>query len=186
MRSFRIGACFLLTAAAVAWTRPQPKAAQAPSTATSAPEKKNASGPAAGQRLLNPESVAARLMLATPEQRQQALQRFPAARREQLQKQLAWFDSLPRAQQELQIRRLERFAALPPDRQVIVQRQMQALKQLPPARQQAIRRALLALQSLPDAVRATRMNSRAFKSRFSPEEQQVISDLCEAWLLPPL
>jgi hypothetical protein len=99
---------------------------------------------------------------------------------------LAWFDSLPKAQQDLQIRRLEHFAALSPDKQVIVQRQMQALKQLPPARRQAIRRALLTLQSVPDAVRAARMNSRAFKSRFSPEEQQMISDLSEAWLLPPL
>jgi hypothetical protein len=184
MRNVRIGACFLLAAATVAWTRPQPQQPNAPSEGTSVPEKKNAGPPAAAGRLINPESVAARLMLATPEQRQRALERFPAARREQIQKQLAWFDSLPKTQQELQIRRLERFAALPPDKQVIVRRQMEVFNQLPPARKQAIRRALLLLQSLPDAERTARMNSRAFRSRFSPEEQRIIADLSEAWLPP--
>ena len=182
MRSVRMGACLLLAAAAVAWTRPQPKAVNSPPAPNGAAVKKDARAPVAGQRLLNPESPAARLMLATPEQRQRALQRFPAARQEQIQKQLAWFDSLPKEQQDVQIRRLERFASLPTDRQLLVRMQMAAFNKLPPQRKQAVRRALIVLQSLPDAQRAARLKAPFFRARFSPDELKIIEDLSDAWL----
>jgi hypothetical protein len=137
-----------------------------------------------GRRIFNPESVAARLMLATPQQRERALAKLPPERQTAIRKQLEWFDSLPKAQQDEQIRRLERFASLPPDQQVIVRLQVAALAKLPPARRQAIQRALGMLQSLPYPQRAVRMNNPAFKSRFSPEELSIIEDLSNAWLLP--
>lgn len=137
-----------------------------------------------GQRIVDPESVAARLMLATPEQRERALAKLPPERQAQIRKQLEWFDSLPKAQQDAQIRRLQVFASLPPDQQVIVRLQMQALNKLPPARKQAIQRALVNLQSLPRARRAVRMNNPAFKARFSPEELSIIEDLANAFLAP--
>jgi hypothetical protein len=42
------------------------------------------------------------------------------------------------------------------------------------------------LQNLPRGQRAARMNSPAFKNRFSPDEQKIVADLSEAWLLPPM
>lgn len=160
-----------------------PLAAQ---TGANAPDPENAAkGPAAGQRIVNPESVAARLMLATPQQRERALAMLPPDRQAQIRKQLEWFDSLPKAQQDLQIRRLERFASLPPDQQLIVRLQMEALAKLPPPRRQAIQRALVMLQSLPRPQRNARLSNPAFKNRFSPEEQKIIEDLSNAWLLPP-
>jgi hypothetical protein len=123
-------------------------------------------------------------MLATPEQRERALAKLPPDRQAQIRKQLAWFDSLPKPLQDAQIRRLQLFASLPPDQQVIVRLQMQAFAKLPPARKQAIQRALVNLQTLPRPQRAVRMNSPAFKSRFSPEELTIIEDLANAWLLP--
>ena len=141
--------------------------------------------PGAGPRMVNPESVAARLMLATPQQRERALALLPPARQEQIRKQLQWFDGLPKAQQDAEIQRLERFAGLPPDQQIIVRLRLEALAKLPPVRRQAIRRALMILQTLPPPMRAARMNNPAFKARFSPEEQKIIEDLSDAWLLPP-
>ena len=143
-----------------------------------------AKAPRGGQRIVDPESVAARLMLATPEQRERALAKLPPERQAQIRKQLEWFDGLPKDQQDAQIRRLELFERLPPDQKVIVRLQMQALAKLPPARRQAIQRALVNLQSLPRNQRAVRMNNPAFKDRFSPEEMNIIEDLANAWLLP--
>jgi len=160
-------------------TGPQPR-----NDASGAGNAAKTRGP--GPRVVNPESVAARLMLATPEQRQRALARFPPERQAQIRKQLEWFDSLPKAQQDVQIRRLELFASLPPDQQVTVRLQMQALGRLAPARRQAIQRALVMLQNLPRGQRAARMNSPAFRRRFSPDEQKIVADLSEAWLLPPM
>jgi hypothetical protein len=160
-----------------------PAGSQPPNDAPAAANA--AKAPAAGQRILNPESLAARLMLATPEQRQRALALLPPERQEQIRKQLEWFDSLPKAQQDVQIRRLERFASLPPGQQAIVRLRMQAFAKLPPARRQAIQRALVLLQTLTRDRRAALMNSPAFRSRFSPDEQKIIEDLSDAWLLPP-
>jgi len=159
-----------------------PLAAQ---TGADAPAPANAGkAPGAGQRIVDPESVAARLMLATPGQRERALSKLPPERQAQIRKQLAWFDGLPKAQQDAQIRRLQLFASLPPDQQVIVRLQMQAFNKLPPQRKQAIQRALINLQSLPRAQRPVRMNNPAFRSRFSPEELTIIEDLANAFLLP--
>jgi len=141
--------------------------------------------PPAQPRLLNPASPAARLMRATPEERQRALQQFPPARQEQIRKQLEWFDRLPKVQQDIEIRRIERFAALPPDQRAAVRREVQALNQLPPERRQAIRRALLALSALNANQRARRMNNPAFRSRFTGDEQRMIATLSDG-LLPPL
>ncbi len=182
MRGVRFLACSLLLAAG-------PLFAQADSGspgAASADSKSAAKTPNPAPRLVNPESAAALLMRATPEQRQRALERFPPERQAQLRKQLEWFDSLPKAQQELQLQRLERFASLPPDKQLTVRLRMQALNRMPAPRIRAIRLALALLQSLPPAQRAVRMNRPAFRQRFSPEELQIIVDLADAWLLPPM
>jgi hypothetical protein len=136
-------------------------------------------------RLLNPASPAARLMLATPEARQRALEQFPPERREQMRQQLEWFDSLPQVQQAIEIRRIERFGSLSPDQRAAVRREMQALNQLPPARRQAIRRALIALGALNANQRARRMDNPAFRSRFTPDERRIIATLSDG-LLPPL
>jgi hypothetical protein len=147
-------------------------------------------GPGGGRgpgprRLMNPTSVAARLMLATPDQRQQILQKLPPGRREQLQRQLQWFDSLSKDEQAIQIRRIERFANLPAENRELVRKQMLALNQLPPGRRLLVRRALQTLQELPERQRANRMQSRAFQLRFTDEERKIITDLCDAWLLNP-
>ena len=171
MRSAWICAISMLAAGALMAQQPGPSGLQVPQMAQ--------------PRLLNPASPAARLMLATPEQRQRALEQFPPERQEQIRQQLAWFDGLPKVQQAIEIRRIERFAALSPDQRAAVRREMQALSQLPPERRQAIRRALIALGALNANQRARRMNNPAFRGRFTADEQRMIAVL-SAGLLPPL
>jgi hypothetical protein len=152
-----------------------------------AQENRGAPGPpaTAQPRIVNPASMAARLMLATPEARRRALEQLPPERQAQVRQQLQWFDSLPKAQQAIEIRRLERFARLSPDQRAAVRTAMQDLNQLPPPRRQAIRRALIALSALNVNQRARRMNNPAFRGRFSPDEQRIVATLAGG-LLPPL
>ena len=171
--------------AALAWATPLlAQTGAAPAPAAPPPPAKAPKAAGRGLRILKPESIAAELMRATPEQRERALAALPPARQEQIRKQLAWFDGLPKAEQDIQLRRLERFASLPPDQQVIVRLQVQAMGKLAPARRQAIQRALVMLQTLPMPQRAARMNNPAFQGRFSPEERKIIEELASAWLLP--
>jgi DNA-directed RNA polymerase beta' subunit len=125
-------------------------------------------------------------MLAKPEQRERALSNFTPERQAQIRKQLAWFDSLTREQQAIQIRRLERFARLLPAEKAAVQGQIQALNRLPQDRKQAVRRALTNVLNLSPEMRARRLSSPAFQSRFSPEELGIIRDLAGAWLPGPM
>ncbi len=186
-RMLRLGAWILVAAAAFGQQATAPAAPKKGSdqTAAQAPDKKAATAPAApASRVLNPESPAAKLMLATPEQRENALAVFPADRQADIRKQLAWFDSLPKAQQDIQIRRLEHYAALPPDKKIIVAAQVQAFNKLPQERKVAIRRVLANFENLSGTQRAVRLNSPNFKSRFSPEELRIIENLADAWLPP--
>lgn len=159
--------------------------ANPPAPAQNASPQKAGKAASGGVRLVDPESVAARLMMATPQQRERALAALPPARQAQIRKQLEWFDSLPKAKQDAEIRWLEYFSTLPPDRQIIIRAQAQALAKLPPERRQAVNRALANLRALPPRQRAVRLNNPAFRSRFSPEELTIMEDLSEPAFLPP-
>ena len=173
MRSAWICAVSILAAAGALWAQENGGAVNPPAAARPVQP-----------RLLNPASLAARLMLAGPEARRRALEQVPPERQEQVRQQLEWFDSLPKAQQAIEIRRIERFAALPPDQRAAVRSAMQALNQSPPARRQAVRRALIALGALNANQRARRMNNPAFRIRFTPDERRIIAILSDG-LLPP-
>ena len=141
--------------------------------------------PKFGPRITNPASPAARLYRMSPEERDRALEKLPAQQQEQIRKQLAYFDSIPKDQQQIMLSRTERFAALPPEKKQAFMRQMRTLNQLPQERRQMVGAALRRLQTMPDAQREVVLNSPAFQTRFTPEEQNMIRDLSEV-LLPPM
>ncbi len=182
MRMIAKAALLLLTAAGLyaqqAGGSPEPEAA--PGVQPGAVKAPKAAAPI----LINPASPAARLMLATPDERERALASFPPERQTQIRRQLQWFDSLPRPQQQVQIRRLERFAKLPQAARLRIRQRIQDFNLLPPARKQALRRVLQNLESLAPRQRANRLNSKAFQDRFSPAERAILADL--AALLPPM
>jgi hypothetical protein len=128
-----------------------------------------------------PDSAAARLMLATPAQREQFLKGLPPERQSRIREQLEWFDNLPDDAKQAQVGRLRRFASLPRDQKAEVRAQIQAFRALPQPRRQAVRRALVTLSGLPEANRARRISAAAFRARFSEQELAIISELCEIW-----
>jgi hypothetical protein len=134
-------------------------------------------------RLANPGAVVQRLMRMTPEQRERALQKLPPERQARIREQLQRFDSLPKAEQERRLQLGATFANLPPETQNLVRRQIRAFNQLPEDRRRIVGAAFQRLRRLPPAERQARMARPAFQNRFTPEEQQMLSDLSEN--LPP-
>jgi hypothetical protein len=138
-----------------------------------------------GAPIINPANPVARLYKASPEERERALEKLPTNMQEQFRNQLKRFDSLTPAQQQLQLKWVERYSALPQEQQAAFRQQLQALQKMPPERRQPIATALRRLEGMPDAQRRQVLDSEEFKSRFSPEELKMISDLSVV-MLPPM
>jgi len=139
--------------------------------------------PKAAPKLANPGNVVQRLLQMTPEERERVLSRFPPERQAQIRQRLQRLDSLPKQQQDRAIERYRTFSNLPPETQKLVRRQIQAFNALPEDRRRMVGAAFQRLRRMPEAERQARMSSRVFKSRFSPEEQQILADLSANW--PP-
>jgi len=188
LRLFQFG---LIAAAfagiAVCDQKSEPRAPRATVRPAPAPRPRSIpkAAPPGGPRLSNPANPVSRLYRASPEERERALEKLPPRMQDRFRQNLAWFDGLPKPQQEIVVRRSERFAALTPERRKEFLDQMRALNQMTPERRRPIVQALRRLQMMPDAERATVLDSEQFKSRFSPEEQRMITDL-SAVMLPPL
>jgi hypothetical protein len=138
-----------------------------------------------GAPLINPATPAARLYKASPEERERALEKLPPNMQQQIRNQLQRFDSLAPAQQQLQLKWVERYSALPLEQQAAFKQQLQALQKLPEERRRPIATALRRLESMPDTQRRQELDSDEFKSRFSPDERKMISDLSVV-MLPPM
>jgi Protein of unknown function (DUF3106) len=139
--------------------------------------------PKAAPKLPNPGTVAQRLLQMSPEERERVLARFPPERQAQIRERLQKLDSLPKQQQDRAIERFQAFSNLPPEKQNLVRRQIRAFNALPDDRRQVVGQAFQRLRRMPEAERQARLSSPGFKSRFSPEEQQILSDLSANW--PP-
>jgi len=164
-----------------------PPAAAHPGT----PANKGGGGPAnkggappkqLGPRITNPNSIAAKLYQATPEERDRVIEKLPAARQEAIRKNLEWFDHQAPKDQQTILKRAERFANLTPEKRFAFEQQLQAWQRLPQDRKIAVGVALRALQTMPDEKRIETLNRPAFRERFSPEEWKMISDLSEVML----
>jgi hypothetical protein len=141
---------------------------------------------ARGPRLTNPNSPAARLFLAGPEERERVLSRLAPEQQERIRRNLTWFDALSQQDKDIVVQRTERFASLAPARRRLFNQQLRALNAMRQERRQAIRQALMRLQMMPDARRNAIIASEEFRNRFSPAELQIISDLSAVMLPGPL
>ena len=178
----------LVLAATVGVCADQNKPEKAPAPPKGSPKAAAApkgGAPKMGPRPTNPASQAAKLYSLSPEERERMLEKFPPKQQEGIRNNLKWFDGLPKEQQQAVMGRAERFAALTPQERAEFQRQFRALGQLPPERRQMVNGALRRLQGMSEAERVVRLNSPAFKQRFSPEELHMIDKLSEV-ILPPM
>jgi hypothetical protein len=139
-----------------------------------------------GSKLNNPgASMAERLMQMTPEQRERALEKLPPDQQTQIRQRLERFDSLPALQRERRIQQYQQFSSLPPEKQRLVTKQIQALNRLPDDRRPLVLAEVQKLRRVPESERQGRLASGEFKAKFSPAEQQILSDVSENMPLPP-
>jgi hypothetical protein len=137
-----------------------------------------------GPPLSNPGDPVARLYRASPEDRERALEKLPFRMQQQFRNRLERFDAMPKPQQQVLIRRAERYASLSVEQKAAFMAHMGALRTLPPDRQREIGLAIRRMQPLSEEERQTLVTGDAFKSRFSPDEQKIVTGLVEV-MIPP-
>jgi hypothetical protein len=165
---------------------PPPRTQAQPGAAAKNPGSKNpqpAKG-AGGQRLANPGNPVERLMAMPPEKREQILEKLPPQQQANLRQRLDRFDKLPAAERARLNQMWSTFNSLPPEKQAIVTRQMQAFNNLPEARREELKPVLQHLRLMPEDKRNAMLNSEEFKSRFSPAEVQMLTDISQNYPLP--
>jgi hypothetical protein len=163
------------------WCADQKPKPPPPPKAPPAAAPKNFNGPGGVPKgnvpRINNPGPAQRLLQMTPEQRERALEKLPPAQQEQIRKQLEKLDQRPQAEKDHIARQLRGLDSLPPPQRRLVTQQLNAFNKLPNDRIQPVRRELVQLMRMPEEQRNTRLNSDAFKQRYSPQEQGILSDL---------
>ncbi|MGA2591453.1 MAG: DUF3106 domain-containing protein [Bryobacteraceae bacterium] len=115
----------------------------------------------------------------SPEERERQLAKLPPERARLIRERLRQYNQLPPEEKETLRENYQRFTQLPPEKQEIVRQRMREFRELPQARRLVIRHEMEALRALPESERHARMNSEAFRTQFSPPEQQIIRDVTE-------
>jgi len=113
----------------------------------------------------------------SPAERERELAMLPPARARLIRQRIWRYNHMRPEEQQALRQRYQSFSQLPPDKQQTVRERLSELRQLPPARRQIVYREVEQLRLLPQARRQARSNSDQFRSRFSPQEQQIIRDL---------
>jgi len=137
-----------------------------------------------GARLGAPGNPVERLMAMPPEKREQVLEKLPPKQQANLRARLERFDKLPAAERARLNQMWNTFNSLPPEKQATVTREMQAFNGLPDARRQELRPVLQRLRAMPEERRTRLLNSEAFKTRFSPAELEMLSEISQNYPLP--
>jgi Protein of unknown function (DUF3106) len=117
----------------------------------------------------------------TPEERQRALAKLPPERRRELQQKLQQYRSLPPAERQQLREKYQAFSQLPPEQQNHARDLFRQFNSLPEDRRPIVRQEYEQLRSMPESERAARVNSEAFRSRFTPGEQQMLQDLARTF-----
>ena len=170
----------------------KPKLAPPPPAPRAAPPRPPPQGQAMARgaaksnapRMANPgNNPAVRFLQMTPEQQQRLLERATPQQQAQLRQSLENFQQLPPAERNRVLQMYQSFSTLPVETQRLVTRQIAAFNHLPEDRIMPVRRELIRLLRMNPGERSARINSDDFKSRYSPQEQQIVSDLSQN--LPP-
>jgi hypothetical protein len=138
-----------------------------------------------GPRLPNPlANPVLRMMSMPPEQRERILEKLPPQRQAQLRQSFDEFDKLPAAEKERRLQLLQTFNSIPPEKQQILAKQLPAFNSLPKERRTVLAKEIGQLSRMTDNERQAQLNSEDFKSRFSPTELQMLSDISQNYPFP--
>lgn len=124
-----------------------------------------------------------RLERMSPEQRQRFLDRLAPERRQRLQSLLRRYESMTPEERDRVRHQYGWFHQLPPERQEAARQLFRRFNELPEDRRRAVRHGVWELRRLDDSIRQRRLNSAAFRTRYSPDEQQMVRDFLE--VMPP-
>ena len=158
-------------------------ASKAPSTRSQNPSEPRPGMPAA-KATVNPElrpgsaENLERLLKLSPEERSRALSSLPPLRRAQIEKRLNTFQQMSDPVRARALEHLRRMQSLPPDKQAQVRASAQKLAVMEQPRRRQINRQINQLRPLSDAERRAAMDTDEFRSQFTPEEQQMIENIC--------
>jgi TolA-binding protein len=108
----------------------------------------------------------------SPEQRQKALDRLPAERRQRVEQGLERYRAMNPENRE----RLRNFERMPEQRREAVRQNFRRMQELPENRRPLVRRELQQLRRMSDEERNARMQSEGFRKRFDANEQGLIRD----------
>jgi hypothetical protein len=124
-----------------------------------------------------------RLQRMTPEQRRRALDQLPPERREAMRKRLEeWERTDPEERRRMQ-QQLAEFRTMPPEQQNRARRVFRQFQLQPPERRALMREELDAIRPLSLDERRGRMNTAAFKEKFSLAERRILLEFSD--LFPP-
>jgi hypothetical protein len=127
----------------------------------------------------------------SPSEQERALQSDPAFRhlspeRQQLLRQrLQHFSSLPPQQQQRVLNRMETWEHLTPGQKEQAREVFGRMQQLPPDRQRMVTTAVRDLRAMPPGQREQIIDSKRFKSVFSPQERDIMRGAARLPLAPP-
>jgi hypothetical protein len=155
---FRFAFAVLLTAVAVA-----PLMSQQP------PDKPS------GQELL--ENSIDRWNRMSPEERERELAKLPPARARLIRQRIRRYNQMNPDEQQALRERYQTFSQLPPGKQQVIRERLREFRLLPVARRPIVHGEVEQLRLLPEAERQAFLKSEDFRSKYSPQEQQIIRDL---------
>src|SRR5271169_560083 len=127
----------------------------------------------------------------SPGEQERALQNDPAFRRlspehqQLLRQRLRHFASLPPQQQQRMLNRMETWEHLTPGQKQQARELFGRMRQLPPDRQRMVTTAVRDLRAMPPGEREQIIDSKRFRSMFSPEERDIMRGATRLPLAPP-
>ena len=118
-------------------------------------------------------------MSMSPEQRQKWLDTLPPERRQNIDRRLSEYQKIPTPQRRLLNTQLQMLQSLPPQRQNQVKRSINQFKLIPEERRQQMTQELKQMSGMTDEDRRAYMNTEEFRNKYSPTEQQIMSNISE-------
>ena len=177
-RSFPIAGLFAILLAGVVFAqRPEAQKARA--------EERAQKRAIAKERAKATDTPLEQWLRMTPEEKRSALAKLPPERRRELQQKLQQYRNLPPVEQQQLQERYRAFSQLPPEQQNHARELFRQFNSLPEDRRPMVKREYEQLRSMPESERNARMNSEAFRNRYSPAEQQMLHDLTRVFSGPP-
>ena len=113
----------------------------------------------------------------SPEERERELAKLPPERARQIRLGIQRYNQLPPEEQQALRERYQTFSRLPPEKQQIIRDRLREFRQLTLERRPIVHREVEQLRLLTEAQRQARFAGAEFRSRFTPQEQQIIRDV---------